>query len=161
MAHTTSTPMAPKTPKPREGSATRKRGFSEFVGWVKAYRELILAVAGIVGFVFLVLGHFATKSELAVMRCQLDLQIDLADSRFQAAELSRKLTVLKQKLTTQGTSRSSASADAEEEDLETAIKDAKEEQSSNMKRRKGLEDKLLKGFSACQPPKPWAPAAAA
>jgi hypothetical protein len=55
---------------------------------------LLLAAAAIMGSVLLVKDYFATKSDVAILKCQLHAEIELTDSRVRIAESTRKLVTL-------------------------------------------------------------------
>jgi hypothetical protein len=136
--------MATETAKLEQENEAPRRRFSEFVGWMKAYKELLLAAGAIVGSVFLVLDYFATKSEVEILKCQLRAEVELTDSRVRIAESTSKLAAMKQNQAKHAASKASRLSESDAK-LDLEIDREKTTLRSQMDREEKAEAKLRSG----------------
>lgn len=88
-------PGGTRTPKAPQGSVNDSskapRGvFHKIGGWLKAFKEYVLAVVVLIGIVFTAFGYFATREQLTTVVCQLRYFESESSARAQYATLRQR-----------------------------------------------------------------------
>lgn len=103
------------------------------------YKEIASLIVAIVGGVFFVNDHFATKRELAVLQCQMQNSIDSTDSEMKSDQLARRVVSLQKQVVYQ------PGRSGKKTELELEIDRLKEELTRENNRRWTASDNLVHG----------------
>lgn len=114
----------------------------KLVELIKQYKEVLGALAAIVGGAFFVTDYFATKVELSVLQCQMQNTIAQTDSQMKVDQISRRIISLE----SERSSRSSVPKKSAE--LELEIKKLNSELTDEYGRKKTASSNLAPG--ACE-----------
>ena len=119
----------------------------KFVELLRQYKEILGAIVALVAGVFFVTDYFATKTELAILQCQMQNSIDLVDNNMKADQLARRIISLKSEASAQPSpAGKKAEIDLEIERLDRELAQADERRmSASRNLGPGACEKIVRG----------------